>query len=477
MIQELDAAQKIVKGYHWGLDVSHTFEGAGTLGGLYAIVDNTGVGTTGESWLSYPAYDGNRLKTADSLTLPATNNYSANSLNQYTAVGAINPAYDTDGNATAYPLPANPGANSTLTWDAENRLTAATVNGVTTTYKYDAQSRRIATTIAGASTLTIYDGWNPIAQYGSADLQSASLTKTYLWGMDLSGTLQGAGGVGGLLSVTGVNGTHHPTFDGNGNISEYLDPTGTLAAHYEYDPFGTTTVATGPKAAAFTHRFSTKPLDPETGLYYYGYRFYDPKTGRWPSRDPIGELGGNNLYGFGINSPLNGYDDLGDSWSGSGSDSGKPSTWKLLLKAAKEVHDNYDTYKKMTDAAKQTFRTQIDPNYDCCWKGKWGYKVSDWDVPDNPNIGFQVLHRQMGCELKNAGASQEAMALLNVLYETKTSIYEILAKLKLSPKSGVDDWIWDTARDMSAVLEGWSNGGSDCATKFIPSECKKKSGK
>src|ERR1035437_9271426 len=36
---------------------------------------------------------------------------------------------------------------------------------------------------------------------------------------------------------------------------------------------------------------STKYLDKETGLYYYGYRFYSPQLGRWPSRDPIGEKG------------------------------------------------------------------------------------------------------------------------------------------------------------------------------------------
>ncbi|MEI6674879.1 MAG: RHS repeat-associated core domain-containing protein [Verrucomicrobiota bacterium] len=41
----------------------------------------------------------------------------------------------------------------------------------------------------------------------------------------------------------------------------------------------------------------------------YGYRFYDPLTGRWPSRDPIEEKGGMNLYGFGSNAPINGFDD------------------------------------------------------------------------------------------------------------------------------------------------------------------------
>ena len=48
----------------------------------------------------------------------------------------------------------------------------------------------------------------------------------------------------------------------------------------------------------FEYRFSTKPQDSATGLLYYGYRWYDPLTGRWPSRDPIGEKGGENLYAF-----------------------------------------------------------------------------------------------------------------------------------------------------------------------------------
>ena len=60
--------------------------------------------------------------------------------------------------------------------------------------------------------------------------------------------------------------------------------------------------------------FSTKYEDVETGLLYYGYRYYDPVTGRWPSRDPIEERGGINLYSFGPNSSVNGYDYLGMDW-------------------------------------------------------------------------------------------------------------------------------------------------------------------
>jgi RHS repeat-associated protein len=46
-------------------------------------------------------------------------------------------------------------------------------------------------------------------------------------------------------------------------------------------------------------------------VMYYGYRFYDPETGRWPSRDPIGEDGGINLYGFVNNDGVNAWDYLG----------------------------------------------------------------------------------------------------------------------------------------------------------------------
>jgi len=59
------------------------------------------------------------------------------------------------------------------------------------------------------------------------------------------------------------------------------------------------------------HRFSTKPYNVYSELYYYCYRYYDPVTGRWPSRDPIGERGGINLYGMILNDMLNNVDSLG----------------------------------------------------------------------------------------------------------------------------------------------------------------------
>lgn len=65
---------------------------------------------------------------------------------------------------------------------------------------------------------------------------------------------------------------------------------------YTYDAFGRTISQSGPLAGVFRHRFSTKYFDPETGLYYYGYRFYLPVLRCWLTRDPIEERGGLNLY-------------------------------------------------------------------------------------------------------------------------------------------------------------------------------------
>jgi RHS repeat-associated protein len=329
------------------------------------------------------AYDGigNRTSGGDH---GSPISYTANALNQYSAIGSLNPVHDDDGNMTSGPLPANVNANSALVWDAENRLIEAQVNsGATVNFVYDSQSRRIAETVGSATTVYVYDGWNPIAEYST----SYALTKTYTWGLDSSGSMQDAGGVGGLLAVSDNSGTHYPTFDGNGNVSEYLDSSGNTVAHYEYDPFGKTTVATGSKVNDFAHRFSTKPLEATTGLYYYGYRFYDPETGRWPSRDPIEEQGGQNLYGFVNNNPINGNDVLGlkQSWFAAKIVSKSfingvvpvnrgfyPDRAKLNAYAALSLLLNFRGIKPFqqnpfTDAKDQTYRlfSQLDLKF-CC---------------------------------------------------------------------------------------------------------------
>jgi len=152
----------------------------------------------------------------------------------------------------------------------------------------------------------VYEGGNLLASLNPA----SSVRQAYLWGLDLSGTMQGAGGVGGLLAITDAStGSHFCTFDGNGNVTALVKADGAgLTAQYEYGPFGELLRATGPMARANPFRFSTKYQDDETDLIYYGYRYYNPSTGRWPNRDPLEERGGVNLYGFVKNDPLTKFD-------------------------------------------------------------------------------------------------------------------------------------------------------------------------
>ena len=74
---------------------------------------------------------------------------------------------------------------------------------------------------------------------------------------------------------------------------------------------GDATPAHGGFADTFLFKFSTKCRDPETGLYYYGRRYYRPPLGCWLSRDPIEEDGGLNLYAIVGNDPVNKWDYLG----------------------------------------------------------------------------------------------------------------------------------------------------------------------
>jgi len=168
-------------------------------------------------------------------------------------------------------------------------------------------------TVGETACKIMYNGWSLIRE----DLGAATpSSRFYVWGLDLSGSLQGAGGVGGLLAMlTPDSCLLTPAYDANGNISEYVDGGGSIVAHYEYDAFGNEISRSGAEAQSHPFRFSTKYTDDESGLVYYGYRFYNPGLGRWVNRDPIGELGGLNVYGFVGNASVVDYDTLG-LWGG-----------------------------------------------------------------------------------------------------------------------------------------------------------------
>jgi RHS repeat-associated protein len=197
-----------------------------------------------------------------------------------------------------------------FTWDADIHLMSVTAQGSPQSSPHSPSEEPGTAGAAGrGATGSVVSGQARslpyLSQYNAVD-EAPSKTTTTLntWGEDLSGSLQGAGGIGGLLRSVNTTAnrelrtenTFH--YDSNGNVILLTDTQGRESARYAYDAFGKTLTATGPAARGNRYRFSTKPVEVESGLVYYGYRYYDPVTGRWPSRDPIEEQGGVNVYGM-----------------------------------------------------------------------------------------------------------------------------------------------------------------------------------
>ena len=314
--------------------------------------------------------------------------------------------YDADGNlATDW--------RWTYTWNAENRLVALEPSSVAValglpeekiTYAYDSQGRRFQREVIPWDTLAndwddnnptqvtlyLYDDWNLIYE---ADLSvpsnpQSALTdpQSYAWGLDLSGSFQGAGGVGGLLAVADDSGdVYYPVYDHIGNVRAYIDGvTADVVAEFEYSPFGETLQASGSKVNQFAFRFSTKHQDSTSGLYYYGYRWYDAELGRWLNRDPIEESGGSNLYAFISNNGVNRWDYLGlrlDAFPAN------PRSVKQLPAGGRkggQVKPNWPNKIGTCEGAKLTIQGSI--SYDIYFEaGKDPHKV----ITDDGRILFQ----------------------------------------------------------------------------------------
>ncbi len=234
----------------------------------------------------------------DGITVSATNQGSITG-HVYVAQNPENYTYDADGNLLS-------DGRWNYTWDAENRLLSMTsLSGAPSgsllqlTFAYDYMGRRIQKMVSTNNGSYIgeytnkyaYDGWNCVATMSP----SFTLSNSFLWGSDLSGSLQGAGGVGGLLKVACYGATTTNAFvayDGNGNVSALISSAnGATVGNYEYGPFGELIRCSGSMAKLNPCRFSTKFDDDETDLLYFGMRYLSTSRGGWLNRDPKDEEG------------------------------------------------------------------------------------------------------------------------------------------------------------------------------------------
>jgi|GEM_PF-4992012 len=214
-------------------------------------------------------------------------------------------------------------------WDGRNKLVRARTKtwntapqGWDVKFDYDAEGRRFRKEVTRYHNGNIaeqkvihfvWDGWDLLYERHQDIHGNFLMDRKYVWGPDIADGA--AGGAGGLLLIRETRGTttndYYPLFDGTGHVTSLADNTGKLVAEYWWGPFGELIAAKGEMAKANPFRFATKYFDAETGLYYFGHRYYDPTTGQWMNREPLGEEESLNLYSYCHNDPVNNVDVLG----------------------------------------------------------------------------------------------------------------------------------------------------------------------
>jgi RHS repeat-associated protein len=197
---------------------------------------------------------------------------------------SVAPQYDLAGNMI------NNGNGQTYQWDAENRLIQITQGSSVTQFTYDGLGRRVSETDNG--TLAKQWVWVSSVMAEERDATGTNVTKRFFpQGEQIGGT------------------AYFYTRDHLGSVREMTDSNGTIQARYSYDPYGRATQVSGSMASDFQYAGYYEHAG--SGLNLTLFRAYDPNTGKWLSRDPMGEGADSTLYSYVYNNPVSLDDPLG----------------------------------------------------------------------------------------------------------------------------------------------------------------------
>lgn len=303
------------RSYVWGPDLSGTMQGAGGVGGLLWMEDHDSV----DGGVFVPAYDGNgnvlsyyKLEgpETDVVELPTIgipgDYYSDTSFGSLVGSQVVTRiSYNWSGYQE--PMSGTGWNNFSIRWTAKLE---APEDGNYTFYVEHFGKDLVRLKIDGQ---TVLEDW--VADTIPATETSGSMTLNE--GQEYELVLEFADLIGQARAILRWSGPDISKRYLDYNYLYYYSPQTvdyyalSQVADYEYGPFGETIKSVGIMADEMPFQFSTKYRDAETGLYYYGYRYYDVETGRWLSRDPIGEQGGLNLYGMVGNDLISYIDILG----------------------------------------------------------------------------------------------------------------------------------------------------------------------
>jgi RHS repeat-associated protein len=205
-------------------------------------------------------------KVGNRLTSVQHNDWSYDANNRLLSYNGISYTYDNNGNMISKD---DNGSVTSYTYDYENRLVSINYELSTMNYSYDPFGKRLSKTVDGVTTYYLYDNEDIIAEFDS----SGNLIASYVHGQ----------GIDEPISMTRAGNTYYYTFDGLGSVVELTDDNENVVETYSYDSFGG---LRAPPVIENPYTYTGREFDPETNLYYYRNRYYDPAIGRFITADP-----------------------------------------------------------------------------------------------------------------------------------------------------------------------------------------------